>query len=445
MAYELERRCVDCNRVGKSAADVDSDADLQGPQDVLFAVPNPCEMVRTGFRASLVLNVFWIPLAFQESALMAIAVPSALLALAPRAYTATLAILATLVGIATVAVPPLAGALSDRMRERGEQRRALILIGAGIDVAALLALAHAHSVVVLGVMLILATIGANMSLAAYQALLPDIFPRASWGAVSGVRGAATLLGTLIGLSIAGSTDPGSTFTANAVLIGICAFTLFAVPERRAAPDSEERAHVRDWHDFVVVFIGRAWVVFGLVLLSTYILYFFHDILKVNNAAADTGLAAGASVVGAILSSIWLGRLSDRVSRKKVVALTGIPMTIGAVGFALLPDLRFIFAFALLFGFGYGGVLSTGWALAIDSMPRMRDVARDLGIWGLASNFPGVIAPAFGGWLLTHSGNTLGAYQLLFAIAGASFAIGSLTVLLVRGYSPPASRPEASTS
>jgi len=349
-------------------------------------------------------------------------------------------------------VPPFFGALSDRLRARGVPRRTIILGGASIDVVALLLLSRADTTVALGFFLISAMVGANASLAAYQALLPDTVPRASWGTVSGIRGAATLLGTLIGLSTAGATPPGVTFTVNGLLVAAGAMTIFAIPERgtsgaaKLLEDEEEHARVRDWHDFVVVFISRAWVVFGLVLLSTFILYFFHDVLKVQNAAADTGLAAGASVVGAILSSIWLGRISDRVSRKKVVALTGIPMTIGAFGFALLPDLRWIFWFALLFGFGYGGVLSTGWALAIDAMPRMRDVARDLGIWGLASNFPGVIAPALGGWLLARLGNTLGAYQILFALAGASFAIGSATVLAVRGYSgSAASLPRASTS
>ena len=45
-------------------------------------------------------------------------------------------------------------------------------------------------------------------------------------------------------------------------------------------------------------------------------------------------------------------------------------------------------YAALFGLGYGGVFSVGWALALDAIPELGDVARDLGIWGTLSNLPG---------------------------------------------------------
>ena len=110
------------------------------------------------------------------------------------------------------------------------------------------------------------------------------------------------------------------------------------------------------------------------------------------------------------------------------------LTIAAFGFAAFPNERWILLFAALFGLGYGGVLSTGWALAIDAMPQLRDIARDLGLWGIAQNLPPVVAP-FAGWaLLNHFGGTssLFAYQMLFAVAGVCFLIGSASVLWVRG-------------
>jgi MFS family permease len=87
---------------------------------------------------------------------------------------------------------------------------------------------------------------------------------------------------------------------------------------------------------------------------------------------------------------------------------------------------------LLFGFGYGGVFSSAWALAIDSVPQLRDVARDLGIWGLASNIPAVIAPVIGGWILVRFGGTVLGYQILFFGAAFAFAAGSAVVLAIRG-------------
>lgn len=90
----------------------------------------------------------------------------------------------------------------------------------------------------------------------------------------------------------------------------------------------------------------------------------------------------------------------------------------------------MYAFGVLFGIGFGGIMSTGWALAIDSVPKLRDVARDLGIWGIAQNFPAVIAPLAGGLILNAYGGSLTGYRILFFAAAVSFALGSLSVLAV---------------
>ncbi|TAM58918.1 MFS transporter [bacterium] len=381
-----------------------------------------------GARGLALLNVYWAPLSFQDAALMAIAVPASLVRLAPGRYTSVLAVLASLVAMVAMFVPPVAGAVSDRLRRAGGMRRTLVLTGAGLDALCLLAMAQAHSTAMLGALLLLSTAGECLSIAAYQALIPEIVPRAAWGSASGVRGAATLAGTVAGLAVAGLTEPATTFVAAAVVVLLGAATVLGIPE--GAWSEPEHAHVADRHDFAVVFASRSAIMFGMTLLMTFVLYFFRDVLKVENPSAGTGLVAGAALVGAIVSSIWLGALSDRVIRKGLVASAGVPMALAAFGFALVPQQHWILAFALVFGLGYGGFIATDWALAIDSVPRLRDVARDLGIWGIASSLPAIVAPAFGGWLLARYGATLDGYRVLFTVAAASFALGSLIVLSV---------------
>lgn len=340
------------------------------------------------------------------------------------------AVLAAAVSFVAMAVPPLAGALSDKMRRRHVPRRAFILVGAALDVGCLVMMAQVTSLALFTTFLLLATVGANIALAAYQALLPDVVPKASWGTVSGMRSLALIVGTVLGIGVAGGTYPQSTFIGIAAAVGLGALTLFAVNENIAPNEREDRARISDWHDFRVVFIARLFLAFGLALLMTFILYFFRDVLRVGNPQGGTALVAAASLVGGVISAIYLGWLSDRVKRKLVVAACGIPMMLAAAGFALLPEERWIYAFAVLFGVGFGGILSTGWALAIDSVPKLRDVGRDLGIWGIAQNFPAVIAPLFGGWLLSTYGATVDGYRLLFLSAAGSFAIGSAAVLAV---------------
>ncbi len=377
----------------------------------------------------IVLNALWIPLTFQDAALMTIAVPAALLQLAPGAHVIVLSVLASAAALAAMVVPPLAGWFSDRSRRRGGERRAYVLAGLAVDVAALVALPFTHGLVAFAICLVVAIVASNVALAAYQVLLPELIPRSKWGAVSGVRGAASLVGTILGLSIAGvAPSPSFTFIAAAVVVTVCAVSLFWVHESQwQEPD---RAHVRDWHDFGVVFAARAFVFFGLVLLQTFVLYYFRDVQRLPNPSLGTAIAAFCTMIGATGSSIYIGILSDRAPRKIVTACAGVPMAIAAIGFAIAPAPQWIFLYAFLFGVGFGGVFSSGWALAMDSIPAMRDVARDLGLWGVASHLPNVVAPLVGGWLIASFHGGRAGYQAVFALAGLNFAFASLSVLRV---------------
>ncbi|MBV8117173.1 MAG: hypothetical protein JOZ01_04305 [Candidatus Eremiobacteraeota bacterium] len=61
---------------------------------------------------------------------------------------------------------------------------------------------------------------------------------------------------------------------------------------------------------------------------------------------------------------------------------------------------------------------------------MRDVARDLGLWGVATHLPNIFAPLIGGWLIASFHDTRPGYQAVFALAGLSFALAAVTVLRV---------------
>jgi MFS family permease len=379
--------------------------------------------------AWIVLNALWIPLTFQDAALMTIAVPAALLHLAPTSYVSVLSVMVSAAMFAAMIVPPVAGWFSDRVRRHGGSRRTFVVAGLAVDVVALLALALTHSLLWFGLWLTIAIVSANVALAAYQVLLPELVPRERWGVVSGVRGAASLVGTILGLAIAGAVpDPSVTFAAAAGIVIVCGLSLAWIHE--PAWSEPDRAHVRDWHDFTIVFAARMLVFFGLVLLQTFVLYYFRDVQGLHAPAAGTAIAAFCTMVGATASSVYLGILSDRAPRKIVTALACAPMAIAAIGFAVAPAPQWIFLYAFLFGVGFGGVFSTGWALAMDSIPAMRDVARDLGLWGIASNLPNVVAPLVGGWFIGYFHGTRAGYQAVFALAGLSFALASLTVLRV---------------
>jgi MFS family permease len=375
------------------------------------------------------LNALWLPLIFQDTALMTIAVPAATLRLAPANHVFVLAVLASIAALATMIVPPLGGWLSDALRRRGGSRRSFVAAGIVIDVAALIALSYAQSLTSFAISLVLASIGTNLALCAYQAMLPESVPREQWGAVSGVRGATTLAGTVLGFGIAGAMpDPRLTFLAAAAFMALGGLTLLGIGE--GVYDGEEQAQVRDWHDFLVVFAARMLVFFGLIMLQTFVLFFFRDVQKVGNPSAGTAIYAFSTIVGAVASSLYLGLLSDRLPRKIITSLSGACMAAATIGFALAPELKWMLLFAVLFGIGFGGVISSGWALAMDAIPKLRDVARDLGLWGIATTLPNVVAPLIGGWLIGMFHGTRAGYQAVFGLSGFSFALASLVVLRV---------------
>jgi len=379
--------------------------------------------------AWVMLNALWLPLTFQDTALLTIAVPATTVRLAPANHVFVLSILASIAALGTMMVPPLSGWLSDARRRRGGSRRSFVAAGIVIDVIALACLSKVGTLWWFACLLVLATVGSNVALSAYQALLPESVPRRHWGTVSGIRGVATLAGSVLGFAIAGlAPSPGTTFLAAAAVMALGGLSLLAV--REGTYGDEEQAQVRDWHDFFVVFAARTLVFFGLTMLQTFVLFFFRDVQKVENPSAGTALYAFATIGGAVLSSICLGILSDRAPRKIVTALSGGCMTLATIGFAVAPELRWILPFAVLFGIGFGGIISSGWAMAMDAVPKLRDVGRDLGLWGIATSVPNVVSPLVGGWLIGIFHGTRAGYQAVFGLCGFSFALASLAVLRV---------------
>jgi len=384
-------------------------------------------MLSLGVRDQSLLNAYWIPLNFQGSALLAIAVPAALLKF--QNHTQQLAILVSIAAAISIFVPPPIGALSDYLRRRGGHRRPFILAGTALNAAALVWLAYSGTLWTFAAALFVAVIGQSISTATYQALIPEVVPREHWGTSAGYQGVASLVGAVGGLAVAGLTTPEQTFLWTALVVALGGVTVALTPEGRyVEPD---HVHVSDWHNFGVVFASRFSTLMGMTLLSTFVLYFFSDVEKVKNPSVSTMLFGILALVGAIVTAFWTGTMSDRVPRKYILAAAGIPMALAVVGFALAPQQQYLIYYALCFGLGYGAFLAVGWALAIDSVPQMRDVARDLGIWGIASNLPNVVAPLVGGWLLAHYLSPLAGYKMLFLLAGLTFVLGSIIVLWVK--------------
>ena len=172
------------------------------------------------------------------------------------------------------------------------------------------------------------------------------------------------------------------------------------------------------------------VFFGLMMLQTFVLFFVRDVQHVDNPSAGTALYAFSTIGGAVVSSIYLGLLSDRVPRKIITALAIGAMAFATIGFALAPELGVDAAVcgALRHRFRRRDVERLGARDGRDSEDaRRRARSRSL---GHRDELPNIVAPLVGGWLIGLFGGTRAGYQAVFGLAGFSFALASLSVLRV---------------
>jgi MFS family permease len=413
-----------------------------------------------GIRRQIGLSILWLGLNFQSSALLPIVIPAQLLVLVDRGSigSADQALAVSGLSIAAaalaIAVTPLAGDLSDRLKRRGGRRRRLIVAGIVLALVGQAGLAVTTPLVVFLIGCAVVQLGTNAATAAYQGLLPDQVRVSQRGAASGWLGLMTLLGSVGSLAIAGAllgnVRPGPSLDSDVergallfyavsalVLVACTVGTLFGVHE---GPPAEHAEPPRRWDDllrhqpFRIVFAARALVMIGLTLFLTYIEYY---LARVNGATTFVGATVAIALlalVGALASSLLFGIASDRIPRVRIVVIANVLMAAAAVAFVVAPSGLPLAPLGLLFGLGYGAYLSVDWALAIDSLPGTGTSARDLGIFTVSINLPTLIAPALGGAVIlaTDAFGVPGlAYRMVFTVAAVSLLAGIVVVRRIR--------------
>ena len=135
------------------------------------------------------------------------------------------------------------------------------------------------------------------------------------------------------------------------------------------------------------------------------------------------------LVGVVISALLVGYLSDRIRRRKVFVVWGaLIQALAAFILVFVTDYSVTFVAGALLGLGYGAYLAVGQALATQVLPSARDRAKDLGIMNVAYQVPVAVAPLLGALVVA----TLGGFDGLFMIAGATTALGAAVIALVNG-------------
>jgi Na+/melibiose symporter-like transporter len=352
------------------------------------------------------VTIFGLAMTALWSSLHSIILPLRIADFVPVGRQATYLGLLTVTGlILAIATQPIAGAMSDRSGSRWGRRRPFILIGAIATLSFLPGISLAGSLAALFAIYYLLQVSANTALGPYLAFFPDLVPEDSRGLASGVKGLLEIAGAgvaiwLIG-QLMGNYFPGegsrwlwlSLGILGAVFLGTMLATVFLVKETPGSggPKTSLKSILRKTFridtqanpDFIRFVLCRLFFVIPLTAFQAFGLYFFRDYLGMANPSAVMGnftLVSSLCMLGMVFPA---GRLSDRFGRRSIGLVSGL---IGALGIGLLFFFRSydsILTSAILMGIGFGGLMSTNWALAVDVVPK-DEAGRYIGLTNLAS-------------------------------------------------------------
>ncbi|GAA2066411.1 MFS transporter [Leifsonia soli] len=337
-------------------------------------------------------------------------------------------------GVCAIVAYPLTGALSDRTTSRFGRRRPWIAAGAVVFAVSLVLLGLQTTMVGMGVFWSLALTGFCILTAALTATISDQVPVDQRGYVSGWISAPQAIGIILGVALVTYVFVGAFvgYTAMAVLLVVLVLPFLFLPDAVLPAELRERMSFRgvieglwisprEHPDFGWTLLSRVLVNFGNAFGTSLLLYFLEFGLRDPNADDDLLILILVYMVFVIVASLVLGRLSDRLGRRKAfVFASSAVQGVAALLLAFVPQLSVAIVAAALLGIGYGCFLSVDQALATQVLPDPESRGKDLGIMNIALAVPQAVAPLFGAMIVAALGGFAGLFVLsaVFAFAGA---------------------------
>jgi len=183
--------------------------------------------------------------------------------------------------------------------------------------------------------------------------------------------------------------------------------------------------------FVWFLLSRLLIYMAFTTIQQFGLYYFRDVLGVDDPAGVTFRFSVISVA-AMLAVVWpAGYFSDRVGRRPFTAVAGLLGAAGIGLIALSPEYNSVLWAAGLIGISMGIFNSSNWALATDFAPAGEE-ARYLGVANMATAGGAVLARVIGpGIDFFNNREPLSGYTFMLMMILAYYIIGAALVLRIR--------------
>jgi len=454
-------------------------------EELQSGIPAPAHM-SIGRQAAL--SVFWFASSAHWTAILITLLPLQALRMGGDAQKGTMMAIIIFAGaLVSMLAAPLFGAWSDRLQTPWGRRKPLMVVGVVGNMVLLVVLGFLPATKAMLVPFLLTfmvlEIFNNLATAPYSALIPDLVPAAQRGSASGWMGLMCMLGNFVGGMCGLFMEPlGQVLSAGCRMLGLppvsgitavylllamllllgLLITIPVINDKSAlpAPPFQLGAFLHGWIepfaslDFRWVFLTRFLVMLGIFTVQENLLFYIRDVIAggrdpfrfqcfgvtlAHHAQAATSFFVLALLIGAIVSTLFAGVLSDRYGRKMMVYLSGALQGVVALAFLCTGRFDIVVILGLVFGLGYGAYQAVDWALATDVLPSAEDHAKDMGVWHIAVTLPQVLAAPIAGLLLdffralgqTHGYANMG-YVVIFTVAVGYFALGTVFVRKIKG-------------
>jgi len=401
------------------------------------------------------VNILFFALAALTQSLHSIILPIRVLELVSESQKNTYLGAMTFAGLfIAVLYQPIVGALSDNTSSAWGRRRPYILFGIITLILCVVGLGLAPSYAILFIVYLLLQFASNTAQGPYQALLPEIVPAERRGVAAAIKNMLEIAGgvAMIGVASVFLTRYETTgqamwlwlaLTTIAALLGLAlAITMGWVKEtpfrRPQLPISLGTTVRRTFQlklsqnrTFIWFLLSRTLVLMALATIQQFALYFFRDVVGLENPAEATFGFLGIAVIVVGLGIYPAGRISDRFPRQKVSAVAALLGAAGILLIMVLPkDYHLLLIPAGIIGVALVLFATANWALAADLVVPGQE-ARYLGLANIATAGGAALARLIGPVIdLFNARNPNQGYDVMLGACMVYFVLGGLILFKV---------------